>query len=33
MMAEVFLKAQDRTAVGFLFEPIVAAQRRAFRSH
>lgn len=33
MMAEVFLKSQERTVAGFLFEPIVAAQRRAFRSH
>lgn len=33
MMAEVYLKAQDRTVFDFLFEPIVTAQRRAFRSH
>lgn len=32
MMAEVFFKARDRTAFDFLVEPLVAAQRRAFRN-
>jgi multidrug efflux pump subunit AcrA (membrane-fusion protein) len=33
MAAEVFVRTRERTALGYLMEPLTNATRRSFREH